>query len=153
MCSLQTICSLYLCVHSNHLLVVAVCSPKSSAHCSCVFTQTICSLYLCVHSNHLLIVAVCSLQTICSLYLCVHPNHPLIVAVCSLQTICSLYLCVHPNHPLIVAVCSLKPCGYSCIHQGSAQTIFSGGNLVSLGVCIFAMYLYTTPQSRLLKYG
>ena len=33
--------------------------------------------------------------------------------------------------------------------QGSAQTIFSGGNLVSLGVGIFAMYLYTPPQFRL----
>ena len=38
---------------------------------------------------------------------------------------------------------------YWYIVQGSAQTIFSGGNLVSLGVCIFAMYLYTPPQSRL----
>ena len=35
------------------------------------------------------------------------------------------------------------------VRTGFCQTIFSGGNLVSLGVCIFAMYLYTPPQSRL----
>ena len=31
--------------------------------------------------------------------------------------------------------------------QGSAQTIFSGGNLVSLGVCIFAMYVFVYHSS------
>ena len=31
--------------------------------------------------------------------------------------------------------------------QGSAQTIFSGGNLVNLGICIFAMYVFVYPAS------